>query len=244
MSLIINENQLELLLEKRKDQINKKKTDGLGTLVSSISFLGSSIAANYSDFFLIQGRWVKAAFIVLSITSLICTIVKISRSHKQVYLHTDLLDEIKKLNEPPHCHSIIAIKDTFNEFPNRFLLYYDQTWETWFFPNFQTQSTEQKNIRSIRNGISNQLKVNAEKIEVSYLDCAIHEKYSGRDRKFKQYEHKLYSVKVPSTTTMQHSEFEIEGIQYKWMTIAAMQADERIMAMNQDVVSFVGDVVR
>lgn len=48
------------------------------------------------------------------------------KNNKNKYTHLDLGREITDLNEIQHRFSLVAIKDTFNEHPNRFLLYYNE----------------------------------------------------------------------------------------------------------------------
>ncbi len=69
-----------------------------------------------------------------------------------------LLDDVKltfKPSETTHNHSIVAIRNSFEEFPNRFLVYYDTRWECFLFLNFKTNVN---NESFIINGLSHQLK--------------------------------------------------------------------------------------
>ena len=77
-------------------------------------------------------------------------------SLKNSYTNVDLYNDINKLNQITHNHSIIAIKDTFSEFPNRFLLYFDTRWSCDLFINFKENIN---NESFITDGLSNRLKV-------------------------------------------------------------------------------------
>jgi Ni,Fe-hydrogenase III component G len=46
---------------------------------------------------------------------------------------------INNLDEVTHPFSIVAVKDTYNEYANKFLLYYDKAWKCWFFFSFHSQ---------------------------------------------------------------------------------------------------------
>ena len=65
-----------------------------------------------------------------------------------------LYDEMVANNEMEHPFSIVAIKDTFREFPNKYLLYYDNRWNCWFFFNFKTVENAEQNEASIKKGIA------------------------------------------------------------------------------------------
>lgn len=38
---------------------------------------------------------------------------------------------------------------------------------------------------------------------------------------------------------MKFSEFTLDGIQYRWMSIAEMESDNRTMTVNSDIINFV-----
>ena len=42
---------------------------------------------------------------------------------------------------------------------------------------------------------------------------------------------------------MQKTEFTIEGVNFKWMTIEEMEKDDSIMKINHDVVSFIKEKI-
>ncbi len=103
----------------------------------------------------------------------------------------------EKQNEVIHAFSIIAIKDTFNHFSNRYLLYYDKVWECWFFFSFKTVETENENF--VNQRLSNMLKVNKETIQIKYVSDRLQPKYSERDHIHKIYQHSLYTVRCNGT---------------------------------------------
>ena len=41
----------------------------------------------------------------------------------------------------------------------------------------------------------------------------------------------------------ENAEFVLDGVSYKWMTIAEMEADSRIMEINSDVVAMVKEKI-
>ena len=65
-----------------------------------------------------------------------------------------------------HNHSIIAIRDDFNEYSNRFLVYDDPDWKCKLFLN--CHNNEINNEEYIKDHISRSLKINKDDISVYY----------------------------------------------------------------------------
>ena len=150
--------------------------------------------------------------------------------------------DIENLNEIFHRFSLIAIKDDFEEFSNKFLLYYDEIWKCWFFFSFST--TDYDNEENIIQRLSNKLKVNRDSISLKYITTRIQPKFSERDKVQKVYQHSLYRGKILDfPSDMLCNEFEIDGTRYKWWTIEEMEQDLEIMEKNKDVVSFVKEKI-
>lgn len=149
--------------------------------------------------------------------------------------------DIMNLNEVTHPFSIVAIRDTFNEYPNRFLLYYDTRWDCRFFPNYRTKAVEDENVENIRRRLSSELKVDADKISVSFCGERIQRKYSESDKVMKSYDHRLYSAALPLSGELCKDDFIIDGKHFYWETVGQMYEDAQIRTKNLDVVSFVSD---
>lgn len=156
--------------------------------------------------------------------------------------HKRLFHDIENLDEILHKFSIVAIKDTYQSFANRFLLYYDNAWKCWFFFSFHTE--ECQNEEHLVQRLSNSLKVNNNCIKLHYISDRLQPKYSERDHQNKVYQHSLYEGIVSQfPNNMKQTEFTIDGVQYKWFTISEMEADSNIMKKNEDVVSFVKEKI-
>lgn len=137
--------------------------------------------------------------------------------------------------------SLVAIKDTFNEHPNRFLTCYNENWKCWMFPYFKTQDDEIENLSFIQNGIANQLKVDVAEIKATFVAFDCRSKTNPETGICKQYAHRLYSVSVHIPESAQSDEFVIDSTKYRWMSIAEMCADSEIRIKNLDAVSLVQD---
>lgn len=155
-----------------------------------------------------------------------------------------LLEDIENINQISHPFSIIVIKDSFRQYPNRFLLYYDERWECRLFINYRTsKGTGADNEQNIRARLSNELKIPADQIAVQYMTEKIQRKFSVSDKIYKCYEHKVYYVTIPFTDRLKKRQFSIDGKQYCWMTISDMEKDPDIQGKNLDVVNLVRETI-
>lgn len=116
----------------------------------------------------------------------------------------------------------------------RILQSFDKRWNCWLFPYFRSC---ENNLKSVDKRISKQLHM---EISTTYVAHANHCKYSASDEVYKIYHHKLYKVLLEDIPkNMQSEEFELDGRQYKWMSITDMEKDSVIMDKNDDIVAFV-----
>lgn len=153
------------------------------------------------------------------------------------YNQESLYKDIEQLNEVTHPFSIVVIKDTFNKYPNRFLLYYDERWNCKLFFNYRTVEDNEKNIIS---RLSNELKVKKEDIAVDFVTEQIYRKYSVSDKKDKVYDHRIYHVDIAEfSKNSMENEFEIDGKKFYWMTLNDMEKDADIREKNIELVDIV-----
>lgn len=226
-------------MEKKKQFIGKNVV--WDSSLSAISFLLSVILATYEDFFGIPGIVLKTLFVILGLFFTGKSIVDIISSKKNNYTYEDLLSDINKLNEIAHNHSIVLIKDSFQRFPNRFLVYEDKRWGCKLFLNYKENPN---NEEFIKNHLSGDLKIELDDINLSYLGQRIHEKYSESAKEEKVYCHKFYIANInqfPDKITK--DSFEIDGKKYRWMTITELEMDEEVQKKNRDILEFVKELV-
>lgn len=233
--LLLDETKLNLLLEQKKQFIGK--TVVLDSVISSASFLISVIFASYGDFLGIPGQYFKIGFVILGLVFTVKSVYDVIHSLKNSYTNVDLYNDINKLNQITHNHSIIAIKDTFSDFPNRFLLYFDTRWSCDLFINFKENIN---NESFIIDGLSNRLKIARSDISLQYVAQDINEKFSVSHNEYRVYSHRLYMATISEfPPEFKDNEFVIDGAVYKWMSISDMEADSRIMEVNEGIVQFV-----
>lgn len=191
MQILIDKDKLNLLLETKKSFIGKNVA--WDSLISAVSFLISVFFASYSDVFRIPGIVLKTVFVLLGIAFTIKSFIDIYDSKKNNYSYSDLLSDINKLNVITHNHSIVIIQDTFNDYSNRMLAYYDVRWDCKLFLNYKENPN---NESFIKQHLSQELKIDLPNIELKYLGQKIHEKFSESSKKNKTYCHKFYIASI------------------------------------------------
>lgn len=241
MRLLIDDKDLKLLLEQNRDKIGHNGIKGIDTLFAGVTFFLSTLAADYSSVKIISSEVMKSICLILGIIFSVWSVIKMIKSSKNKYGHISLYNDIEKLNTITHPFTIVAIKDTFNNYPNRFLLYYDQRWQCKFFFNFKTVDDNEENIKQ---RLSNILKIEKKDISLVYKTERIYEKYSVSDKIDKIYEHRIYKAEISDfTDILKSNEFTIDGVKYFWMTIQDMENDTQIKEKNLDVVNIIKDTV-
>lgn len=239
MKLLIDNVKLNLLLEQKKSFIGKKVA--WDSILSASSFLISVLFATYKDLWGISGIIFKYIFLFIGIVFTCKAIYDVCKSKLNNYSYEDLLEDINKLNEITHDHSIVAIRDTFNSYANRFLVYQDDEWDCKLFINYRDNIN---NEIFIKEHISRELKIDEQKLAIEQVSQLLSEKISGRDNKKKVYFHKLFSVKIDEFPEfMKQDFFECDGRTYFWKSIAELEKDPKAMEKNSDIIGFVKDKI-
>ena len=133
-----------------------------------------------------------------------------------------------------HKHSIIIIKNSKNEY----LQYFDKRWNSYLFLNCKIN--EKEDIEKIKDKIVEQLKINKSNIEIKFIMDKVHNKFSESAKTYKKYHHYFFYVNInniPSNILKQ--EFIIGDEQFKWYSMTELENNDRIMKVNNDIVSFI-----
>lgn len=182
----------------------------------------------------------KTVFVVLGIAFSVKSIIDVAKNSKNNYSYEDLLKDINRLNEIAHSHSIVVIRDSFDEFPNRFLVYEDKRWGCNFFLNYKENPN---NEDFIRNHISSELKIGLNDIKLTYVSQKIHEKFSVSANMNKVYSHKFYLATIAKFPEhMKQKSFDCDGKVYHWMSVAELEGDENVQKKNLDILNFVKEL--
>ena len=237
--LFVKRKDLKFLLENKRDHIGNKP--GWSLFLSGFLFVLPSTAAEYNDVWIFSGEFLKIFSIMVGLILTIVGIIYMIINKVRKYDHNILYKDIESLNVV-HPFSLVAIKDTFNSFPNKFLLYFDEKWKCKFFFSFKTLESE--NEENIVSRLSSILQIGQEKIRTEYKASITHIKYSVKDQFTKSYEHKLYKAEISEfPSILQEKQFTIEGKKFYWMTLDEMVKDKTIMKVNGDVVDFIKDQI-
>lgn len=241
MKMLIDKIKLRLLLEQKRNYI-KNRIEGVDLLITDAIYIVSLLCCDFNSFLGVDEKIIQTLAWVLAFGIAFYGIFKLIRSIVFRFDHKMLFSEIENLDEMLHRFSIVAIKNDFEDFSNRFLLYFDVTWDCWFFFSFHT--SEFQNEINIVQRLSNKLKLDVNKISVKYVSDRIQPKYSERDQVQKVYQHSLYQGVISEfTEIMKQNEFKIDGTAYKWFTIDEMEKNETIMQKNSDVVAYVKEKI-
>ena len=75
------------------------------------------------------------------------------------------------------------------------------------------------------------------------VDKRTHKKFSEKDKIEKIYTHYFYKVEIKSLNKkLEHTEFEINDIKYKWFTYNELYENRRIKEVNSDIVKFIKEL--
>lgn len=235
MQLLIDSTKLEALLQRKQDDIGYKKLDQGCNIANALFVVYGGFSASPET-----ALWAKAMAIIAGGLGLYWSGCAMVKAIKNTY-NADLLQhDIENLNEIEHPFSLIAIKDTFNKYSHRYLLYYDNRWQLNLFPNYRTQATEEENIANIVGHLSNELQIPAQDITVEQKGYTLTTKYSVSDKVQKVYAHTLYQATIKELPKkLQADSFMIGDRKYSWWSIDKMETDEDIREHNLDVVELV-----
>ena len=239
MKILVDDTKLNLLLETKKNFIGKNVA--WDSFLSALSFLISVLLASYSTFLGIPGIALKTFFACLGLAFTAKSLFDIHSSKKNNYSYADLFSDINKLNEITHDHSIVAIKDTYNKYSNRMLVYDDARWQCKLFLNYKNNPN---NEDFIKTHLSQELKIEASAIVLTYLGQRIHEKFSESAKKAKIYSHRFYIAEIQSfPTLMQQDSFSCDGKRYYWMSMAELEQDANVREKNSDILEYIKELV-
>lgn len=238
--VLLREEQLDLVLKANSGKIGN--LNGWEPFISAFVFFLSGVFANYPSWWGIPSAWLKGLVILIACGLMLRGVYLALKDRK--YTYKDLFMEIKNQNEITHPFSIVVVKDEFNKYPDRFLVYYDTRWKCRLFLNYHTQDNPEENEAKIKDGLSHDLHVEESDIKMDCKDVFLHKKYSYSDQCEKWYEHTIYQAHISNLPENEHSDsFEMGGRQYYWMSLAEMERDQTIMEKNSDIVSYVKQLI-
>ncbi|MDY4922018.1 hypothetical protein [Frisingicoccus sp.] len=238
--VLLDQEQLRLLLKSNASKIGN--TNGWEPFITAFIFFISSAFATYQPWWIFSAGIFKGLVVLISCILMIRGIYLAVKDRKYTYM--DLYTEMKNQNQIKHPFSIVVVKNEFEQYPDRFLVYYDSRWKCRLFLNFRTQQDMTENEEKIKRALSNELQVDMSDIKIDYKNTYLHKKFSYSDQCEKWYEHTIYQAHISHMPeTEQSDSFVINGRQYFWMSLPEMERDQIMMEKNSDIVSFVKQLV-
>lgn len=236
----IDENQLKLLLVKKKKNIEKSKLEGIGEVISSIS-LGITLAL--SDFnhvtmmkpiYFAIGAWLITIFIF------IYGIKELTQNFKDRYPVEQLYNDIINLDsEKEHLFNLIVVRNHYNK--GKYLVFKNVRWKCWHFPNYHCLNEEvdiDKEKENIKIRLQRDLEIHGN-IDLKYIGNERSNKYSFGDCVNKNYNFYYFEVTDIMLECMRKNTFKCNGKKYSWKTLDQIYSDKNIVKKNKDVLDFV-----
>lgn len=237
--LNIDENQLKLLLEQKRKMLERKKYDGIGEIISSISLMITLILSDFSQLTIIKPLYFKIIAWGISIVILAYGSYKLIRSIK-IYSIDQLYSEIADIDPKiEHPFNIIVIRNSRDN--GKYLVFRSKRWKCWLFPNYHCLNgnfSKTKELKYINECIKRDLKI-SEEIEFKYIGNKISEKYSVGDKVRKKYNFHYFEATNMVIDFNNKRTFRFNGKNYRWMTLDHMYSNKNIVKKNGDVLDYV-----
>ncbi|WP_244609370.1 DUF1206 domain-containing protein [Bifidobacterium moukalabense] len=237
MILRIDEADLRAELYAHQGQINTRPWyDGFADAVAGIFYVFTAFASGFSTCLQVVAAVIGIIFTFYGIRKWVEAI-------KHRYTVEQLYEGIKNVDRTEIRSSIIAVRDATVAYSNRYLLYYDQGWDCWFFPNHKTADLATSDKRQMSAYLSNQFEIPDSDFELKLVSERDSKKpsteHGGEER---YYEYHLYVANVTSIPVAWKSDsFQVGAKRCRWMSIDEMLNDSRINEVNHDVVAMVRD---
>ena len=165
--LNIDENQLKLLLEKKRKMLEQKKYDGIGESISSISLMITLVLSDFSQLTIIKPLYFKIIAWGISIVILtygIYTFIKSIKIYSVDQLYSEIADIDPKIE---HSFNIVVIRDSREN--GKYLVFKSKRWNCWLFPNYHCLNaifSKAKELKYITECIKRDLKICILTIEI------------------------------------------------------------------------------
>lgn len=237
--LNIEENQLKLLLEHKRKMLERKKYDGIGEIISSVSLMITLTLSDFSKITIIKPLFFSIVAWGISIVILTYGGYTFIKSIK-IYSVDQLYDEIADLDPNiKHPFNIVVIRN--NQENGDYLVYKSKRWKCWLFPDYHCLNdnfSEVKELKYINECIKRDLKI-SEEIEFKYLGNAPSHKFSVGDKVMKKYHFYYFEATNIAMNFNNKRTFCCNGKKFCWKTLDQMYSDRKIVKNNKDVLDYV-----
>lgn len=248
MVLRIDEAELKALLKGHATQIGYRSLPQcLADIIAGLGWPMAAFSASWAP-------WIQWPIALLGCIYAVYAAVGVWRSRHR-YTDDDLLEDIVAKDRTERRSTLIAVRDASEEFANRYLLYWDAGWQCWFLPNRATNASVDVETGELSRWLSDNYEIPASDVRLQFVVEHESAKYSTEHQETRYYEYRLYkadALRLPDAwqkrsevvghaAGVADAEFTVAGRECRWMTVAQMQKDPRIMQVNADVVGFLAN---
>lgn len=238
--LNIDENQLKLLLERKKKLLERPKYSGIGEIISSISLVITLALSDFSHLTIIKPLYFKIIAWGISIAILVYGLYTFIKSITEVYSVDQLYSEIADIDpEIEHSFNIVVIRNSRKS--GKYLVFKSKRWNCWLFPNYHCLNgvfSKTKELRYIKECVKRDLNM-SEEINFKYIGNKISEKYSVGDKVRKKYNFHYFQSTDIAINVDNKRTFRCNGKKYCWKTLDQMYSNKNILKKNKDVLDYV-----
>lgn len=238
--LNIDEQQLKLLLEKKRKILERPKYGGIGEIISGISLIITLLLSDFSHLVIINPLCFKIIVWGISISVLMYGICVFVKSIIETYSVEQLYSEISDIDPSvEHPFNIIVIRDICET--GKYLVVWSERWKCWLFPNYhclKEKFSKAKEEKCIRDCLERDLDI-SEDINFKYMGNELSTKFSVGDKVQKKYNFHFFLVMGNDFGLSKKRTFKYKGKKYCWKTLGQMYADKKIVKNNKDVLDYV-----
>lgn len=238
--LIISKDKLELLFEKNRKYIGRKALIS-GKISIGLTTITTVFVSEFKDVWFIPADIIKTMYIIVSIVMFVLaihTIWKNKITHKTLFNKAIELSEVE--NE---YRAIIVLRDEFNSFSNKYLVYYDTVWNCYLclHYSYNPKNEETESVSAILNRVSNELFIEHEFLSGTSICIKDSCKHSYRTNETKFYHFHYYSAIINADhipELLKQDQFEINDKKYYWKSIEELRNHRNTWERNSDVINF------
>ena len=238
--LNIDEQQLKLLLEKKRKILGRPKYGGIGEIISGISLIITLLLSNFSHLAIIDPLYFKIIVWGISIAVLVYGIYAFVKSIIEAYSVEQLYSEISDIDPSmEHPFNIVVIRDTCET--GKYLVFWSKRWKCWLFPNYhclKEKFSKAKEETYVRECLERDLGA-PEDINFRYMGNKLSTKFSVSDKVQKKYNFHYFLAIGNDFHFSKKRTFKYKGKKYCWKTLDEMYADKKIVKNNIDVLDYV-----
>ena len=238
--LNIDENQLKLLLEKRKKELERPKYSGVGEIISSVSLIITLALSDFSHLVIVKPLYFKIIAWSIALFILLYGIFTFIKSIISTYSVNQLYSEISDIDPKiEHPFNIVVIRNCSQS--GKYLVFKSKRWNCWLFPNYHCSDSafnKAKELRCVKEFVKRDLNLSPE-INLTYIGDKISEKFSVGDKLMKKFHFYFFQASDISTSFDNKRTVRFNGKRYCWKTLDQMYSSKNIVKKNKDVLDYV-----